>query len=300
MVVKLEGIVSPLPTPFKSNYELDEEALRELVGFVVDGGVYGLLVNGSTGEFITMSAEERQRTVEIVSEECKRKVFIIAGAEMPVTHASIAEAKRVKQAGADFLLLGTPFYVNPTTDGMYEHFKKVAEAGVPALLYNNPWRTHIVLSTQLIIRLAEEKNIAGIKQSNPDMNQTAEIIQATAGGKFAFIHSYGDAVSIFPGLLLGGAGAMSLATLFVPEKVMQLYEATIRKDVETAKKIWVEIHPLLTMGWTGVHGEPNPAPVKEALRLVGRPVGPTRLPVIPVTEDTTKKLEKILRNQKLC
>lgn len=299
MVAKPEGLIIPIVTPFTTDYTLDEKGLREEIRFLLDYHINGLLVNGSTGEFTSLSIEERRRIIEIVSEECKRKVFIIAGVETPATQDAIDEAKRVKQAGADFALVATPFYLKPTIDGVYEHYKRVAETGVPTLLYNNPFRTYVNLSTSLVSKLAELKNVVGIKQSNVDLSQTTEYIEVI-GDKISVIHSYGDAVSVFPGLLLGGAGVMNITFLVAPDRVMQLYEATRSRDVETAKKIWVEILSLLRNIGGGVHGEPNPAPLKEALRIVGKPAGPARLPVLPVTNDTSELLRKILKNLKLA
>jgi 4-hydroxy-tetrahydrodipicolinate synthase len=257
--------------------------------------VKGFLVNGSTGECVSLSAEERQRTIEIVSSECEKKAFVIGGVEIPVTWDAINEAKRISEAGADFALVATPYYLKPTMDGVFEHYKKVAESGINILAYNNPFRTNVVLSTPLLEKLADVPNIIGMKQSNVNMSQTAEIIRLL-GDTFKFIHSYGDAVSIFPGLLLGGVGAMSLTTCFVPEKILQLYEATIKRDIITAIKIYKEILPLLLYVGSGVHGEPNPAPFKEALRLIGRSAGPTRFPVTPVTKDTSDRIKKVLKD----
>ena len=178
----------PLATPFTNDgKKLDEDSLKREVGFLLDHGVKGFLVNGSTGECISLSAEERKRTVEIVSDECNKKAFVIAGVELPPTWDAVEETKRVSNAGADFALVATPYYLKPTTDGIFEHYKKVAETGVKILAYNNPFRTTVVLSTQLIEKLAEVKNIVGMKQSHVDMSQNAEIIRSV-GDKFKFIN----------------------------------------------------------------------------------------------------------------
>jgi len=137
-----------------------------------------------------------------------------------------------------------------------------------------------------------------MKQSHVDMSQTAEIIHLV-GKKIAFFHSYGDAVSIFPGLLLGGVGAMSIIPLFAPEKTLELYRATMNRDLETAIRVYRDLLPLLLYVGSGVSGEPNPAPFKEALRIIGRSVGPTRLPVTQVTSDTRKAITKVLKEADL-
>jgi len=296
--MELKGIVVPLATPFTANYELDEPGLKREVGFLLDKGIRGFLVNGSTGECLSLSTEERQRTVEIVSKECKRKAFVIAGVETPVTHHAILDAKRATESGADFVLVATPYYLKPTLDGIFQHYKKVAEAGVKVIIYNNPFRTNVVLSTQMVKSLSEIRNIVGMKQSHVDMSQTAEIIHLV-GKKIAFFHSYGDAVSIFPGLLLGGVGAMSIIPLFAPEKTLELYRATMNRDLETAIRVYRDLLPLLLYVGSGVSGEPNPAPFKEALRIIGRSVGPTRLPVTQVTSDTRKAITKVLKEADL-
>lgn len=293
MAKKLEGLIVPIVTPFTARYELDESGLRAEIRFLAGYDIDGLLVNGSTGEFTSLSADERERIIRIVAQECEGKLFIIAGVETPSTQDAVEEAKRVSDAGADVALVATPYYLKPTTDGIYEHYKLVAEIGVPTMLYNNPFRTHVDLDVALVSRLTDLENVVGMKQSNVDLNQTAHFIEAV-GERMALFHSYGDSVSLYPGLLMGGVGAMSITTHLAPERVIELYRATMRRDVEAAAMIWRELLPLLRSIGGGLQGEPNPAPLKEALRIVGRPAGPPRLPVLPATANTSEHLEKLL------
>jgi 4-hydroxy-tetrahydrodipicolinate synthase len=282
-----------MPTPFRSDFGLDEEAFRKELKFVVDHHLNGVLVNGSTGEFATLSVEERRRTVRIAREVCGDRLFVLAGVETPATREMIQEIERVREDGADFALVSCPYYLKPTTEGVFTHYKKAAEVGFPILLYNNPFRTDVNLSREMVSRLAEIKNVVGIKQSNGDLSQTADFI-STIGDKISFIHSYGDSVSLFPGLLMGGAACMIPTSLFVPDEVLELYRAVKAGDIAKAKTVWTRILPLLKSTGGGVEGEPNPSALKEGLRLIGRSVGPTRLPVVPVSPKTTKLLQSLL------
>lgn len=293
MTAKIEGVIIPMPTPFRPDYALDEEAFRRELKFVADHGFNGVLVNGSTGEFTTLTVEERRRTVKIAREVCGKKLFVLAGVELPATSEAIKEIERVREDGADFALVSCPYYLKPTTEGIYTHYKRATETGFPILLYNNPFRTDINMSGALVSRLAQLENVVGMKQSNGDLAQTADFI-STVGNRISFIHSYGDSVSLYPGLLLGGAACMIPTGLFVPDEVIDLYHAVKAGDIPKAKAIWTKILPLLKSTGGGVDGEPNPSALKEGLRLIGRSVGPTRLPVAPVGPNTTKLLQSLL------
>jgi len=293
---ELKGLIFPIVTPFTPSFELDEEKLREEIGYLLDKSIHGFLVNGSTGECLSLSSQERQRIIEIVAQMCKGKVPIIAGVEDSATSKAVVEAKLARNAGADAALVVTPPYLKPTFEGIFRHYEQVNQAGVPFLLYNNPFRTGFTLSPQMIDKLTTLNNAIGLKQSEENLSNTAEIIRLV-DNKISVIHSYGR-LSMFPGLLFGGKGAMPQIFFFAPEKVHELYEAVKSGNAERARKIWFELLPL-EEAIGGVHGEPNPVPFKEAMRIAGYPMGPCRLPLTPATEDTSKRIEKIFRDYKL-
>ena len=296
MPTELKGIFFATVTPFTSDYRLDEQKLREEIGYLLDKKVNGLLVNGSTGESLSLSMEERQRVVEIVTEECRHRVPVISGIEDSATSKVVEEAKLVRKAGADAALVVTPPYLNPTWEGIFKHYEKVNETGVPIVIYNNPDRTYFNLTAQMVEKLTTLNKVIGMKQSKSDLSKTAEIVRLV-DNKISIINSYGD-TAFYPGLLVGGKAALTQIFFFIPEKIHELYDEIKRYNIERARKIWLDLLPLWN-STKGVHGEPNPVPLKEAMKIVGRSMGPPRLPLTPATEDTSKRIEKIFREYKV-
>lgn len=285
------GIIPAMVTPVGEDEELNEAALRRLVNFLIEGGAHGLFATGSQGEFWAFDAEEKARIWEVVKEETAGRVPVYAGSAATTTRETIALTELAEESGVDAVSVLTPFYISPTQEELYDHYRAIAEStSLPVLLYNNPGRTGgIGVSPDLLARLAEIENIVGIKDSSGDLQLTAEYIRV-APPDFAVL--MGRDTLILAGLLYGAKGSITATANVVPELVVSIYERFEEGDIEGALEAQETLTPLrLAFSWGTF-----PVVVKEALDLIGMEGGPARAPVRPMPAEKRERLKRVLRD----
>jgi len=286
--MRFEGTYTALVTPFDKQGNLDEEGLRELVRFQLQEGIDGLVPVGTTGECSTLSYEEHERVIEIVVEEAKGRVPVVAGTGSNSTREALMLTNFAREAGADGALLVVPYYNRPTQEGLYQHFKELAEkVDIPQILYNIPSRTGVNLLPQTVARLAEIKNIVGIKEAST-VDQVSEIIELTRGKDFVVFS--GNDNQTLPILALGGVGVISVASNVAPRLVSEMVRAFRKGKVKEARELHYRLSPL----FKALFLETNPAPVKAALEMMGLPAGSPRLPLVEISQQNREILRKVL------
>ena len=289
----LKGCGTALVTPFKENLSIDEAALRSFVEFQISEGIDFLVPCGTTGESPTLSDAEHRRVVEIVVEETRGRVPVIAGAGGYNTAHVINLARECERLGVDGLLSVTPYYNKPVQEGLYQHFKAIAAAtSLPIILYNVPPRTNVNIQPDTIVRLAEIPNIIGVKEASGDISQIAEIINRVPAG---FKVLSGDDSMTLPLIAVGGVGLISVASNEAPANLTALTRACLDNNWDEARRLNRELWSLMKANFI----ETSPGPVKAALALMGKIKEVYRLPIIPVKAETKEKLRAVLVELKL-
>jgi 4-hydroxy-tetrahydrodipicolinate synthase len=283
-----EGAIPALITPFTKDNRIDGEGLRRNIAFVEEGGVAGIVPCGTTGESATLSALEHEEVIDIAV-ECSN-VPVIAGTGSNNTEEALQFTKHAADAGVDCVLLISPYYNKPNPAGLLAHFRKIAEAvDIPMILYNVPSRTGQDMPLAVIAELAKVENIVGIKEASGSIDKVSQILESTADEDFVVLS--GDDGLTLPILSIGGKGVISVAANIVPDKMSRMVSAALAGDYETARKVHYEIAPLIR----ALFLETNPIPVKKAAGLIGLASGHVRLPLAPLSEANTAKLEEELR-----
>ncbi len=283
-----EGIYVAIPTPFK-NGKVDTEALKNHIEFLIENGVDGIVPCGTTGESATLSYEEHEEVIALTIEQSKGRVKIIAGTGSNSTAEAIKLTKFAEEVKADGALLITPYYNKPNQEGLYRHFKAVAEAvSIPIVLYNVPGRTGVNMLPETVARLAEIDNIVAIKEATGSTNVATEIINL-CGDKMEVLS--GDDLTFFPLLSVGAKGVISVTANVVPEKMVEMYKSFTSGDFKRASEIHREIYPLTKVLFI----DTNPIPVKTALAMMGRMEKEFRLPLCPTTPEKEAVIEKTLK-----
>lgn len=281
------GSMVALATPFK-NDKIDEKALRDLVEFQIKNGTHALVPCGSTGESATLTYEEHCSVIEIVIDQAKKRVPVIAGAGSNSTHETVFLTEHAKKAGADAVLLITPYYNKPSQEGLYRHFKAVAEAvEIPQIVYNVPSRTGVNMLPETVVRLSKVKGIAGIKEASGNLDQAACIIKE-AGKGFAVLS--GEDSLTFPMMCMGASGVISVVANIAPALMRSLCDKTAAGDMAGAREIYYKLFDICK----GVFFETNPIPIKKALYLMGLAQDEIRLPLVSMTEENSARLRKIM------
>ena len=268
---------------------MDEAAFVRLVEWQIESGINFLIPCGTTGEASTLSEAEWLRVVELTVKTAAGRVPVFGGCTHNATSEAVAKAKKLaKVPGLTGILTANPYYNRPGQEGQYQHFRAIAEAvELPILLYNIPPRTGVNLEPATVLRLAEIRNIIGIKESSGSVAQITELItQAPSGFKVLS----GDDGMTLPVLALGGAGLVSVASNAIPAQMAKMVGAALAGDWPTARAINCKYAALMKAHFS----EPNPAPVKAVLALMGRIEERLRLPMVPVTAATRQKLEAVL------
>lgn len=278
---KFGGSFTALVTPFK-NGALDEAGLRALVNWQIEQGSHGLVPVGTTGESPTLTHDEHNKVTEWVVAEAKGRVPVIAGAGSNSTREAVALAKHAEKAGADAVLVVTPYYNKPTQEGMYHHFKAVNDAiGIPIFIYNIPPRSVVDLSVETMTRLFELKNIAGVKDATANLARVSQ--QRHAMGP-DFIQLSGEDMTALAYMAAGGHGCISVVANVAPKQCADLMSAVLKGDYASALKIQDRLTPL----HDAIFKEPGLAGAKHGLKLLGRLDEEVRLPLVPVTPPTGK------------
>ncbi len=284
-----KGIIPAMVTPFNRDESLNEEALRELTRFLIAGGVHGLFAVGSQGEFWALDFEEKKRVIEVVVEEANGRVPVYAGSGATTTREAVRLTQMAAAAGADFVSVITPFFISPSPDELYDYFVAVAKASkVPVILYNNPGRTGVNMGVDLVARLAQVDNIAGIKDSSGDMTLTGEFIRR-CGPNFAVLA--GRDTMILSTLLYGGKGSIAATANVAPRLIVEIYDAFVAGDMPRALAAQYRLAPLRIAFEMGSF----PVVIKEALELMGIAAGPARAPVKGISEEKRAKLREIVK-----
>jgi len=288
-----KGIIPAMVTPFNKKGEVNETVLRKLVDYLIEGGVHGLFPVGSQGEFYALEKEEKKKVVEIVLDQAKGKVPVYAGTGAITTKEAITLTKMAENIGVDAVSVITPFFISPTQDELYEHYLAIAKSThLPVLLYNNPGRTGVNLSADLVARLSKVDNIVGIKDSSGDLTLTSEYIRKTDDD---FSVLAGRDTLIYGTLLYGGKGAIAATANVAPKLVVEIYEAYVKGDIKKARETQAKLAPLRLAFRLGSF----PVVVKDALKLIGMDVGPARGPIKSLNENKKRELKEILQRMGL-
>ncbi|MCA0405080.1 MAG: 4-hydroxy-tetrahydrodipicolinate synthase [Proteobacteria bacterium] len=278
---RFRGSMPALVTPFK-NGALDEAAFRKHVDWQISEGSHGLVPVGTTGESPTLSHDEHKKVVEWCIAEAKGRVPVIAGAGSNNTAEAVDLARHAEKAGADAVLVVTPYYNKPTQEGLYQHFKAVNDAiGIPIFIYNIPPRSVVDMSNETMARLFELKNIAGVKDATANLARVSQ--QRAYVGK-DFLQLSGEDMTALAWNAAGGVGCISVVANVAPRLCAQLQEATLAGDFAKANEIQDRLIPL----HDAVFMEPGLAGAKYALSLLGRMDSEIRLPMMPVQQPKTK------------
>ena len=287
--MRLQGCGTALVTPMKTSGDVDYSKLRALVEWQIADGIHFLVPCGSTGEAATLSPEERAQVVATVVEVARGRVKIVAGATSNDTRLATEEAKRMAQAGADYILSATPYYNKPTPEGLYRHFGAAADAaGKPVILYNVPGRTSLNMDAATTLRLACRAGIAGVKEASGNLGQIMDIIKGRPEG---FSVLSGDDAIALAIVAAGGDGLISVASNEAPGPMAHLTSAALQGDMDSAREIHYRLLSLMNANFV----ESNPIPVKWALHAMGKIDVGIRLPLVPLSKGKRPALLAALR-----
>jgi len=287
-----QGSIVAIVTPFKKG-KVDEKALADLIEWHIAQGTNGIVPCGTTGESATLDYKEHYRVVEITVKTVNKRVPVIAGTGANSTDETIMITKQAKKSGASAALLVSPYYNKPTQEGLYRHYKAVAESvDIPIVLYNVPGRTAVNILPSTVARLAEIENIVAIKEATGDMKQVSEVIRL-CGNRITVIS--GDDFTTLPLLALGGKGVISVSANVAPKDVSMMCSLWLKGQHDRARAIHYKLEPLNTAMFI----ETNPIPVKTALAMMGKIHEEFRLPLCEMYPANKDKLRNILVDLKL-
>ena len=269
---------------------MDEEAYRELIEFQIENGTHAIVPCGTTGESATVDMEEHARIIDIAVEAVNKRVPVIAGTGGNSTKEAIELTEHAKKSGVDGTLQVTPYYNKPTQEGLYRHFKAIAEAvPLPQVLYNVPGRTSVNMLPETVARLAELPEVVAIKEASGNPGQMAEIVKL-AGDKITLLA--GDDIVTLPVLALGGKGVVSVVANIAPREMADMVNAWEEGNVEKCRELYYKLLPL----FLAMFFETNPIPVKTSLALMGKIRHEMRLPLCPMAPANLERLKKALRD----
>ncbi|GLI84893.1 4-hydroxy-tetrahydrodipicolinate synthase [Rossellomorea marisflavi] len=281
-------VSTAMVTPFDRKGNIDFNKTTQLINYLIEHGTDSLVIAGTTGESPTLTKEEKLALFRHAVKIADGRIPVIAGTGSNNTKESIDLSKKAEAIGVDAIMLVAPYYSKPSQEGMFLHFKEVADAvTLPVMLYNVPGRSAVTISPDTIIRLSEVPNIMSVKEASGDLGAMTKIIASTADD---FLVYCGDDGLTLPALSIGADGIVSVASHIIGKEMQQMTEAHLSGDTSRAAKLHQELLPLME----GLFATPSPGPVKTALQLKGLDVGSVRLPLIPLTEDERKSLSKLL------
>ncbi len=281
------GAIVAIVTPFKKG-KVDEAALRKLVEFQIKNGTDGIVPCGTTGESSTLSHEEHDRVIEIVIEAVNKRVPVIAGTGSNSTAEAIRLTRHAHEAGADGALMVAPYYNRPTQEGLYQHYKAVADAvRIPIIIYNIPGRTGVNINPDTLARLAKVKNIVGVKEASGSIKQMSDVI-SLCGPDFDVLS--GDDLFTLPLMAMGGKGVISVISNVAPADMAAMVDAFDAGDLEKARALHHKMAPLID----SLFIETNPTPVKAALAMMKKISYEVRLPLYRMSDGNYEKLKKVM------
>jgi 4-hydroxy-tetrahydrodipicolinate synthase len=287
---KYHGAIVAIVTPFIDG-EIDEQGLIDLIEFQIAGGTHGIVPCGTTGESATLDFDEHKRVIELTVKTVAGRVPVIAGTGANNTKEAIELTESARKSGADAVLSVTPYYNKPSQEGLYQHFKAIAESvKIPMFLYNVPGRTSINMLPETVARLAKVKNIIGIKEACGSLQQISDIIRLCPP---KFIVLSGDDFTSMPTVFIGGKGVISVTSNVDPKGMADLMEAALAGDLKKANKIHYRLFPLMNAMFCA----PNPVPAKKGVELMGKiKDGLPRLPLSAIDDGALAKLTGVMKD----
>lgn len=286
--IKLEGLMPAIITPMDQNGEIDYEGLKKNVEFYIDCGCSGIVANGSTGEAVNLTRQERMNIIKTVVKITQGKVLVVAGTGAPTTNVTLKYTQDALETGADAALVITPFNAIPNKEGLYLHYKKIAEVGIPVIMYNLPQHTGVEIDLDTMERLVKLDNIVGLKESSGNLSYFAEVIRRF-GKDITPISGCDDL--ILQTLSMGIPALILAFGNIAPKMIIEIFNEIKHNDFISAREKYYKLLPMARAIGDSVN---FPAPVKEAVRLLGRPSGPPRLSTLPVTKEESKEIAQKL------
>ena len=287
-MISFGKVVTAMVTPFDYKGNIDFAKTTQLVNYLIENGTDSIVVAGTTGESPTLSTEEKLALFQHVVKVSNSRAKIIAGTGSNNTYASIELTKKAEKIGVDGILLVSPYYNKPSQQGLYQHFKAIAESTeLPIMLYNIPGRTAVTIELDTIVKLSAIQNIVAIKESTGDIAAATAIIANTDE---SFQLYSGDDYLTIPMLAIGAQGVVSVAAHIIGNEMQQMIKAFESGETQKAALMHQQLLPVMN----GMFIAPNPAPVKTALQLKGIDVGSVRLPLVPLTGEEREKLSGII------
>jgi len=289
MTIQPKGIIPPMITPLDKDKNVDKKGIKRVVNYLIEGGVHGLFSLGSTGEWYGLDFNQKREILETVMEVTNKRLPVYAGTGAITTKETLLLTKLATEIGVDALSVITPVFITPNDRELFNHYQQVASStDLPILLYNNPGRTGINLSIDLVVKLSKIDNIVGIKDSSGDMTQGSEYIRRTDDD---FSVLAGRDTLIYGFLAYGAKGAIAATANIVPQIVVRIYEEYQKGNLQAALKAQFQLAPLRMAFGLGSF----PVVMKEGLNLLGIEVGSTLKPVEPLSEEARGKLKEVLK-----
>ena len=289
---KYQGALVALVTPFKDG-NVDEQGLVDLIEFQIENGTKGIVPCGTTGETATLGFEEHKRVIELTVQTVAGRVPVVAGTGANNTLEAIEFTESAKDSGVDAVLSVVPYYNKPDQEGMYLHFKAVAEAvDIPTFLYNVPSRTVVNMAPETVARLAEIPNIIGIKEACGSLEQISDVVRMCPKD---FIILSGDDFTAMPSVFIGIQGVISVVSNVEPRGMADLMEAALAGDIKKANELHYLLFPLMKTMFCS----PSPGPAKKALELLGKIDGAARLPISPLNDAALAQLKDAMKGLSL-
>lgn len=296
--MNLDGTHVAMVTPLNDDGTINEEEYRNLIDFLIDGGVEGILAAGTTGESATMTHDEHQKVIDIMVDQVNGRALTIAGAGSNATREAMDLVKYAEDAGADTALVITPYYNKPQQSGLYDHFKILNDSNnIPIIAYNVPSRTGIDLSKDSIIDIAKLDNIVAIKEANPDLNKLASVFNELEKNDLLdnFTVLSGNDSLTLPMISQGSRGVISVAANVLPDKMSTMVRKALEGKYDDARKLSNELFDLMDVMFI----EASPAPAKRALNLMGKNVGGLRMPLKPMSDKNDVVLQEVMKKYDL-
>jgi len=281
-------VLTAMVTPFDSDNQIDFDTMTTLIEYLLSNGTEGLVITGTTGESPTLSTQEREQIYEHVVNVVNKRVPVLAGTGTNDTKGSVEQTKVAENFGVDGIMLVSPYYNRPSQNGLYEHFKTIANStDLPIMLYNIPSRCSVQIMPETIIQLNKIENIVAVKDSSGNLDYITSVIAKTEEN---FSVYSGDDSLTLPILAIGGAGIVSVAAHIIGNELNAMVKNFLAGNVAEASNIHRQLLPIMT----GLFMAPSPAPVKAALKMQGIDVGPVRLPLVDLTEIELNLLKQII------
>ena len=289
--LKVEGIIPALATPMNDDESINENGLKEIINFVIEGGVHGIFVSGSQGESFSMTTDEKRRVIAVSIEASAGRVPIYAGTGTITTAQAVQLTKMARELGADAVSVTTPYFIKPTQKELIDYYRAVSDSAedMPVLLYSNPTRTGVMIDIDTVVRLSELDNVVGMKDSSGDIIQTSGYIEATKDMDFSIL--VGNDACIFSALVSGGKGAVAATANVAPKLIVGMYDAVKAGNIDLARKLQYRLLPIRRAFTMGTF----PVVIKEALNLMGLPAGPARKPIQPLSPEKREELKNVMK-----